>query len=71
MVTQRQNPSLVSFARILATTSANAGSEHMKLNLQHCYRTLQEPTANPVELKLWTAGANPRDPNVNNSQCAV
>ena len=27
---------------------------HMKMNLQHYYKTLHGPKADPVELNLWT-----------------
>jgi hypothetical protein len=43
-----------SFARILATTTANTAAAHMKMNLQHYYKTLHGPKADPVELNLWT-----------------
>ena len=29
-------------------------AEHMKMNLQHYYKTLHGPKADPVELNLWT-----------------
>jgi hypothetical protein len=32
-----------SFARILATTTANTAAAHMKMNLQHYYKTLHGP----------------------------
>ena len=42
------------FARILATITANTAAAHMKMNLQHYYKTLHGPKADPVELNLWT-----------------
>ena len=27
---------------------------HMKMNLQHYYKTLHGPKADPIELNLWT-----------------
>jgi hypothetical protein len=41
------------FARILATTTANTAA-HMKMNLQHYYKIVHGPKADPVELNLWT-----------------
>jgi hypothetical protein len=42
------------FARILATTTANTAVAHMKMNLQHYYKKLHGPKADPGELNLWT-----------------
>ena len=41
-------------ACIFATTAANTAAAHMKMNLQHYYKTLHGPKADPVELNLWT-----------------
>ena len=42
------------FARILATTTANTAAAHLKMNLQHYYKTLHGSKADPVELNLKT-----------------
>jgi hypothetical protein len=47
-------PQVRCFARILATTTANTAVAHMKMNLQHYYKTLNGPKADLVELNLWT-----------------